>query len=353
MMKKEKLANIQWQWLRNSIWISLITAIIVVFVLTFGDEQGFTILYHNRVFGVPLFLVIPSLSLLIGGIFGYVAGESVKKRLEVLHEGTMALERGNFANRITDLGTDEIGQIGKQLNRMASRVEEQVASLQRLSTERAEWQESIKQSAVNEERQRLARDLHDAVSQQLFAISMMTAALPHTLNKDVEQAKKQISLVENMAASAQSEMRALLLHLRPAHLEGKDLQEGMVELLTELKSKHQLEIEWKIEKTSPIPKGIEDHLFRIVQEAFSNILRHAKATRLEMHLKEVNEQLRLKVIDNGIGFEQSEQKSSSYGLQTMKERVNEIGGVLEIISIPGKGTQVEAKVPIVHGKREG
>ncbi|MEB1808008.1 MAG: sensor histidine kinase [Bacillaceae bacterium] len=347
-MKRVLLANIQWQMVRNSIWISLLTALFAVFILTYGEAEGLAVLVRKKLFGIPLLLVIPVIAIFIGGAFGYLAGDKVKKRLEILQQGTLSLERGNFSYRFPDLGADEVGLIGKQLNEMVKRVESQVISLQKLSTERAEWQETIKQSAINEERQRLARDLHDAVSQQLFAISMMTAALPHTLDKDIKKAAQQIEMVEQMASTAQSEMRALLLHLRPSHLEGKDLQEGIHELLVEIKTKHGLQIDAKIEKTNPIPKGIEDQLFRIVQEALSNILRHAKASRIEFQLRQIHDQLRLKIIDNGIGFEFSGQKMGSYGLQTMKERVTEIGGTLEIISIPNKGTQVEAMVPLVQ-----
>ncbi|HHY21125.1 MAG TPA: sensor histidine kinase [Bacilli bacterium] len=346
-MKRERLANIQWQFIRNSISVSLLTGVLIVFLLTYGEKEGFAVLFRKSVFGVPLFLVLPSVCLIIGAVIGRLVSQGVKKRLDVLEQGTMALEKGNLSHRLPHLGNDEIGHMAIQLNTMAARIEEQVASLQKLSSERAEWQDAVKEAAVNEERQRLARDLHDAVSQQLFAISMMTAAVPRGLEANLEKGKKQIELIGQMAATAQSEMRALLLHLRPAHLEGKNLEEGIETLLLEMNGKHGLDITWKIGPLPPISKGVEDHLFRIVQEALSNTLRHAKADKIDVQLRVVSDQIRLKVIDNGIGFEQNETKASSYGLKTMKERVNEIGGVLELISIPNKGTQVNVKVPLL------
>lgn len=108
------------------------------------------------------------------------------------------------------------------------RWEEQVTSLQRLSNNNAELAEKAKLSAVIEERQRLARELHDAVSQQLFAISMTATAVGRTLDKDFEKAKRQIHLIEEMASVAQSEMRALLLHLRPIHLKENDCPKGLL-----------------------------------------------------------------------------------------------------------------------------
>ncbi|MGO4887325.1 HAMP domain-containing sensor histidine kinase [Anaerobacillus sp. MEB173] len=347
-MSRKKLANIQWQFIRYSIWICLISGILVMFVLFFNETNPFDLMIEKKLWLFPILIIVPLICIVVGACFGYVIGNLVKKRLEVLVQSTMALERGNFAHRTIELGDDEIGLMGKHLNVMAERVEDQVASLQRLSSERAEWNETLKQAAVNEERQRLARELHDAVSQQLFAISMMTSALPHSLNADLKKAKSQIGMIEKMATTAQAEMRALLLHLRPAHLEGKKLKQGIEDLLIELETKHGLTIKWKIEDVEGLAKGIEDHLFRIIQEAISNTLRHAKANSLFLQLQVINEQIRLKIIDDGIGFEPSDQKStSSYGLNSMNERTNEIGGVLEVISLPGKGTQIEVKVPIV------
>ncbi|KAE9713574.1 sensor histidine kinase, partial [Escherichia coli] len=130
------------------------------------------------------------------------------------------------------------------------------------SNERAAWQVQMKKSVVSEERQRLARELHDAVSQQLFAISMMTSAILEGMKEKDEKILKQMQLVERMAGDAQNEMRALLLHLRPITLEGKDLKKGLIELLNEFQAKQPIDIDWEIEDDVPLSKGVEDHLFR-------------------------------------------------------------------------------------------
>ncbi len=177
---------------------------------------------------------------------------------------------------------------------------------------------------------------------------MMTADVRKTMQEKPEQAEKQIAAVERMASEAQSEMRALLLHLRPTHIEGKKLKEGVEDLLKELTTKHNLAIAWKIEEITGLSKGVEDYLFRIIQEAISNTLRHAKASAIELLLYKINDQVRLKIRDNGVGFLVDEKKTSSYGLRTMVERVNEIGGMIEIFSRPRKGTEIEVKVPLVQ-----
>ncbi|MDQ0340679.1 NarL family two-component system sensor histidine kinase LiaS [Caldalkalibacillus uzonensis] len=346
------LSNIQWQWVRYSVGLGLVIGLLSLLLISIISKQDMVTIALHPIAGLPFILYFLMSVMLIGSVFGFVAGKQMKKRLDKLEEAAMAFERGNYNFRVPDLGSDEIGTVGKRLNVMGKRVKEQIVSLQRLSTERAEWSERLKQAAITEERQRLARELHDAVSQQLFAISMMTSAVQQTLAADPAKAEQQVAMIEEMAGNAQSEMRALLLHLRPAHLEGKGLKAGIEDLLNELKQKHDLAISWEIEDLPDLAKGIEDHLFRIIQEAISNVLRHAKASSLQVWLAVVQDQIRLKVQDDGIGFNPDKEKHSSYGLRTMNERVNEIGGVLEVISLPNKGTQINVKVPLVQMEKK-
>ena len=113
---------------------------------------------------------------------------------------------------------------------------------------------------------------------------MTATAVGRTLDKDFDKAQRQVALIEEMAAVAQSEMRALLLHLRPVYLEGKPLEQGLLELVNELKLKVPMEIVFEMDKGIQLMKGIENHLFRIVQEAMSNALRHSKANKLEIRI---------------------------------------------------------------------
>lgn len=211
--------------------------------------------------------------------------------------------------------------------------------------------EQLKFTAIIEERQRLARELHDAVSQQLFAISMTATAVKRTLDKDFERAKRQVELIEEMASVAQSEMRALLLHLRPVHLEGKRLAQALETLLDELRQKVPMEITLDMEPTMVLLPEVEDHLFRIVQEALSNTLRHAKASRFDIALHRYHQQLQLTMQDNGVGFDMEEKKQTSYGLLTMEERVIEMGGTMDLRSAPGEGTYIEIWVPVISEER--
>lgn len=211
--------------------------------------------------------------------------------------------------------------------------------------EESEWKEQVRFSAVIEERQRLARELHDAVSQQLFAISMTATAVSRTIEKDWERAKRQVQLIEEMASVAQSEMRALLLHLRPVHLDGKSLGHALTSLVAELQQKIQIVIDLDVDTSIMMREDIEDHLFRIAQEALSNSLRHAKADQMIVKLYRLEQDVHMIIQDNGVGFDTSLKKQGSYGLLTMEERVIELGGKFRLSSEVGNGTTVFISIP--------
>lgn len=382
-MRRQRLASIQWQSVRYGMGLSIAT-VTVAFVCFFAlhlvwkDDPQLVHWYSELIqdprvhlwtveyLGIELppepdwvaqlMAVVVSLpaGALVGLICSYIYGNLLKKRVSVLWEAAMKLGRGMLSYRVPELGVDEIGELGWQLNRLASQWEEQVASLQRLSNHNAALADQLKQAAVTEERQRLARELHDAVSQQLFAIAMTTAALKRLIEKNPQRAAQQIELVEEMAAAAQAEMRALLLHLRPATLQNKTLKEAILELLDELTRKNSMEITWEIEAVVGLPSGIEDHLFRILQESLSNTLRHAKASQIAVKLFTLQDQVRLRVTDDGVGFDPEGEKLTSYGLRSMQERVTEVGGSMEIYSAVGKGTQIEVRIPLMsQTEREG
>lgn len=347
--KEKKLTNMVWRYMGESILLSLVFfAVIFYFLHAYGYIKPF----EGWAEGIQFSLTLVGISVLIGATFGYWQSYRITSRLGTLHDSMLLLEKGNLTRTIPDLGEDEIGRLGEQLNRVSKRWEDQVNSLQRLSTDNAELAERARLSAVVEERQRLARELHDAVSQQLFAISMTATAIGRTIEKDFDKAQRQVTLIEEMSSVAQSEMRALLLHLRPVHLEGKRLTQGLHELLLELKAKVPIEIDFDMDEEIRLAKGIEDHLFRIVQEALSNTLRHSKATEMELRLKKRSEMVRLTIQDNGIGFDMDVKKHASYGMVSMQERVNEIGGSIHIISAPNKGTRIDIRVPIVLEESE-
>jgi len=345
--RQRKLTNMIWRSMRESVLFSILLTVLILYALYQYDYLQPAPNWGYAVFHALLLFVAVSA---IGAIFAFWQISRIRRRLDMLHDSMLQLEKGTMSRDMPDLGEDEVGRLGEQLGKLAKKWEEQVNSLQRLSTHNAELAERARFSAVTEERQRLARELHDAVSQQLFAISMTATALSRTLDKDLVKAERQVALIEEMASVAQSEMRALLLHLRPVHLEGKRLTEGIRELVDELRAKVPIDIVLEVDEEVRLNKGVEDHLFRIVQEALSNTLRHSKADRMEIRLKSRRDSVRLYMRDNGVGFDMSVKKQTSYGLVSMQERVNEIGGSLSIVSAPGKGTRIDIRIPIVKEK---
>ncbi len=345
-MESRKVTNMVWRHMGEAVLYSLgIGALVVYLLIRYGMEVpsfsvGTVLTYSLTAIGVLT---------VTGAAYGLWRSYPIRHRLELLRDRMVMLEKGSPSLPLPDLGKDEIGRLGEQLGKLGRKWEDKVTSLQRLSTNNAELTAKARMSAVVEERQRLARELHDAVSQQLFAISMTATAVGRTMDHDFERARRQVELIEEMASAAQSEMRALLLHLRPVHLEGKRLAQAIPELVEEMKAKVPVDIAVDLEEDLPLNKGVENHLFRIVQEAISNTLRHSKATKMDIVLQRRGDTVRLGIRDNGIGFDTQTQikKQASYGMTNMEERVNELGGSLNIASAPGKGTRIEIRVPLM------
>ncbi|MFC5530061.1 HAMP domain-containing sensor histidine kinase [Cohnella yongneupensis] len=343
-MESRKASNMVWRHMGEAVLYSLGIGVLIVYLLR---VQGMLAPFESWASVIKFAIYAIGVLVVAGAAFGFVRSYPIRNRLEVLSDAMSSLEKGNPSLPLPELGHDEIGRLGEKLVRLGRKWEEQVASLQRLSTNNAELATKARMSAVVEERQRLARELHDAVSQQLFAISMTATAVGRTLDHDFERARRQVELIEEMAAVAQSEMRALLLHLRPVHLEGKRLVEAIPELVEEMRTKIAVDIALDMEEDLLLNKGMENHLFRIVQEALSNTLRHAKATKMDIVLQRRGDSVRLGIRDNGVGFDPLQKKHASYGMVNMEERVNEIGGSLNVASAPGKGTRIEIRVPIM------
>jgi len=280
-----------------------------------------------------------------GAIIGISIGWYWKQRLHSITRKLDDLAKGQKLNPNED-SYRELDSIQQGMYQLQDKIRNQAEYAQKLATERTNEREQSLQEIVVQERNRLARELHDSVSQQLFAASMMMSAINESNSKQDPAIKKQLQLVENMIHQSQLEMRALLLHLRPVALKGKSLQEGVEELLLELTQKVPMEIDSKVEAIA-VDKGVEDQLFRILQESISNTLRHAKATSLHVLLIERDDTVILRVADNGIGFDMKNKKTGSYGMQNMRERAYEVGGTFKIISLPNEGTRLEVKVPIL------
>lgn len=331
-----------------SIGFSLLIAIIVTasFIIVY-PIANFSKLWEREIMDIPFVVFIPVFSIALGIILGILSGLFWRRQLQSIENSLHQLEEGRQVETKEKPAISEMQAIAERIDKIGKQMSEQAKLSQRMATEKVEDQEARIQEIIEQERNRLARELHDSVSQQLFAASMMMSAINETKQSAEESVEaKQLKMVEEMIHQSQLEMRALLLHLRPAALKNKSLKEGIEELLIELSLKVTMEIKWKLEDF-PLDKGIEDHLFRILQESVSNTLRHSKAKILDVLMVKRDNLVILRIVDDGVGFEVDNMKAGSYGMQNMHERAVEVGGTLKVISVKNKGTRLEVKVPVM------
>ncbi|HEN3163445.1 TPA: sensor histidine kinase [Streptococcus agalactiae] len=246
----------------------------------------------------------------------------------------------NQSINVTDDGTE----ISTNIQRLSKKMNLMTASLQSKENSRILKSQEI----VKQERKRIARDLHDTISQDLFAASMVLSGIAQNVSQlDVDQVGSQLLAVEEMLQHAQNDLRILLLHLRPVELENKTLSEGFKMILKELTDKSDIEVVYH-ESILTLPKKIEDNIFRIGQEFISNTLKHSQASRLEVYLNQTENELQLKMIDNGIGFDMDSVYDLSYGLKNIEDRVEDLAGNLQLLSQPGKGVAMDIRLPLVN-----
>jgi signal transduction histidine kinase len=215
-----------------------------------------------------------------------------------------------------------------------------------IAIENARLYDRSREQDILQERNRLARELHDSLSQALFSMVLNAEAANLFFDVDQEKARQQIGLLYETANSALKEMRTLIFELRPANLE----QEGLAMVLSKhaklIRDRNGIDVRVEIKGQGRLPLQIEKALFRVAQEALNNIVKHAKATEATIILSTQEERASLKIKDNGIGFQEGVLKPNTLGLTSMRERVEQLGGTFQIGPNPsGKGTLVLVEVP--------
>lgn len=320
------------------------SAIICGIVYYFYNHDFLAFLLDKKIGKFSLILIILVVILIIAIVFSTSVLSTIRHNEKALIKGLEKAEKGVFHKENSNYIRSIDDKIQESIIKLSKQIEDSRKVVQKLVEEKNLIESQTIEDVVTKERHRLARELHDSVSQQLFAISMMISAINELGETSF---KEQLSYIEKMAVNAQSEMRALLLHLRPVQLEGKSLKEGVERLLTDLTNRQALQLKWTIDDIS-LTKGIEDHLFRIIQEAISNTLRHANAKTFEIRIRKIEDFVLVRMIDDGIGFNIEKRKNGSYGIESIIERASEIGGTAKIISIPNRGTQIEVKVPVIE-----
>lgn len=282
-------------------------------------------------FGLTVALTI--LMILLIKLIQFTIMNTVQKNLRNLLEGKK-------------LKLGENKEINEEFQRLDRKLKRLTENLQRTENRVMQNEEEI----VERERRRIARDLHDTVSQELFAANMILSGVAS--QDQVLQLPKvgqQLKGVTEILNTAQNDLRILLLHLRPTELEGRNLVEGLQVIFRELQEKSNLEVYFEHD-VQKLPKTIEEHIFRIVQEVVSNTLKHAHAKRLDVYLLQTEQSLHLKLADDGVGFDPESLGELSYGMKNIQDRVDDMSGRIKILTSPKKGVAIDIKVPLVEGE---
>ncbi len=345
-------------------------------VMTSAEPDLFQLVSGFLRFVIVTVIFVTIIAAIAGSVFGYLAARGITRRLKRLSFAADRWGHGDFTALAQDTSEDELGQVARQLNRMAEQLQNLLEARQKLAT--------------LEERNRLARDLHDSVKQQIFAVSMQIGATKVLLKRDIDAAEGRLNEAEKLVHQAQQELTSLIRELRPVALEGKGLVVALRELATEWTQQTNVVANLRVEGTQEtqghpqgmpllyprvegfqetqtqghpqgmpllysrvegaqetqrvqtLPLSVEEALFRVAQEALANVARHSKATLVQMVLMITDVTVTLSIADNGQGFDTTHQTYLGVGLLSMRERMKALGGDVQVESTPGKGTRVIA-----------
>lgn len=263
----------------------------------------------------------------MGTIFGAFFAHGLAARFKRISAATDLWSRGDFSSYIDDTAGDEISQLAHRLNDMAGQ-------LQGLLRRRQDM-------AVSEERNRLARDLHDSAKQQALAASFELGTALTLYERDPADAKKHLLEADALVDTVRKELTNLVDELRPPSLDGQDFFETLTEYALDWSHRCGIEVDLDIQRNDKLSLANRETLFRIVQEALANINRHSAARRAGVSLEFEQDRIILTIRDDGRGFD-TQARHGGLGLRSMQERAEALGGTLTVESAPGSGTQVRA-----------
>ena len=277
---------------------------------------------------LPVFLLISSA---IGILFGFIIANSFTKRLDQMAKTTLQWGQGDFSKKAEVHGNDEISTLAVSLNHMADQFQQLIEKEQMLAT--------------MEERNRLARDLHDSVKQQIFAISMNLGAVKPLIESDLKKAIVQVDISSRLAQQALDELSTLINTLRPVQMGDQSLPDALREYVKVWQKQSGVSVVFRVDGIeNKIGQEAEQSLYRVIQEALSNISRHSRATAASVFLTFSPDHFTLQISDNGIGFNRSSTKQG-LGLHSMEERVRELNGTLQM-NTSSSGTTITIMIPI-------
>jgi len=275
--------------------------------------------------GVVLLLAVAP----FGALFGFIMSRGLTRRLARLSRAAEAWSAGDFTHLPQDPRQDEIGSLSRRLRYMAERLQTLMQSQQAL--------------AALQERNRLARELHDTVKQQTFATLMQVRAARNRLSQDPAEAERHLAEAEGLIKTAQQELGRLIAELRPAALDGQGLAAALRTYLETWADHAHIPATLHVQNERALPLETEQALYRVAQEALANAARHSRASAVTLRLAFDPEAVTLTVTDNGIGFD-PRAPARGFGLESMRQRLAALGGRL-LVESTAAGTTLRAEAP--------
>ncbi len=268
---------------------------------------------------------------IVGTLFGFLTASSMVRRFRRLSSASEAWSQGDFSEFIDDPTSDEIGQLAQRLNSMAEQLQNLLKRRQAM--------------AISEERNRLARDLHDSAKQQALAASFQLGTAITLFERDPQGARKHLMEADTLVDSVRKELTDLILELRPPAADGRDLAETLNEYAIEWAHQNEIGIDVSVHGYHELPLEMTQTLYRIMQEALANVARHSSASSAIVNLSYGTDSVTLTVTDDGCGFD-TNQQHDGLGLYSMRERAESLDGDFTIESSPDQGATVSVTLPI-------
>jgi signal transduction histidine kinase len=281
-------------------------------------------------------LLALGLSIPVGIVFGLLSTRRLTRRLKRLTASTLEVAGGAFEQRIPVAGHDELAQLEENFNAMAERLHASLDTERKLAAA----------NARHKERSRIARELHDSISQDLFSLSVLAGGLRRALPPG-SPVLPEVATMERTASETMREMQALLLELRPMALDEVGLPAALAEICRAYRDRLGIDVQAEVESVGLSP-ALEHAVLRVTQEAIANSVKHSAATSVHVRLRGDDNEIVLRVTDDGCGFDVAQDNDGAgggLGLRVMRDRVTEHGGELAIESASGHGTAVTAMFP--------
>jgi signal transduction histidine kinase len=235
------------------------------------------------------------------------------------------------------LGKHESGQLSPEELSLLSSIGKQVG----VAMENARLYEQAEHTAITAERNRLARELHDAVTQTLFSASLIADVIPRIWRRDPEEGLQNLEELRQLTRGALAEMRTLLLEMRPEALERSDIKSLLTQLADAFIGRVRVPVSLVIQGDCKVSHEVKVAFYRVAQEALNNVAKHSGARQVELCLKCQPGQMNLTVQDDGLGFDLDSIPPDHMGICIMRERASSIGACLSVESQMGQGTTVK------------